>query len=385
MRFNRGNTRDMLRKIIGAVLGLALLFGAGYAAKTLIDNNTRPTFEVPKQVKTVFAEPVLNTEIPIVVKANGNLVASRKVEIYSEVQGIFKEGGKPFKSGQYFRAGETLMDIDSREFFTSLLAQRSSLYDLITSMMPDLKFDYPESFKNWESYLKAFDLNQNLKTLPEPVNDKEKYFVNGRQIVTTYYNIKNLEERYSKYLLTAPFNGILTESVVNPGTLIRSGQKLGEFVSLNDFELEVDVNQEYMDILRVGEAVALTDLEGAKEWQGIVRRVNGRLDQTTQTVKVYIGVKGENLIEGMYMEANIAARAETDALEIPRTLMINEGQIFGVADGKLKILDVNPVYYTDRTAIVKGLKDGTQILSRPLPGAYEGMLVKVSPTTGNVE
>ena len=128
------------------------------------------------------------------------------------------------------------------------------------------------------NYLQAFDLNENLKPLPQPINDKEKYFVNGRQIVTNYYNIKNLEERFSKYIIRAPFNGILTESTVNPGTLIRSGQKLGELVSLNDFELEVDVNQEYMDILKVGEAVALTDLEGVREWQGIVRRVNGRLD-----------------------------------------------------------------------------------------------------------
>ena len=46
---------------------------------------------------------------------------------------------------------------------------------------------------------------------------------------------------------------------------------------------------------------------------------------------------------------------------------------------------MNPVYYTDKTAIVKGLQDGTEILSRPLPGAYEGMLVKVSPSTGNIE
>ena len=241
----------MLRKIIGAVLGLVLLVGAGYTAKTLIDNNQRPVREVPKTVKTVFTQNVLNTEIPIVVKANGNLVASRKVEIYSEVQGIFKESSKAFKSGQYYRKGEILMDINRREFYTSLLAQRSTLFDLITAMMPDLRFDYPESFDHWDAYLQDFDLQENLKPLPEPLDDQEKYFVNGRQVVTTYYNIKNLEERYSKYQIRAPFNGILTESVVNPGTLIRSGQKLGEFVSILDYELEVDVNQEYLDILQI--------------------------------------------------------------------------------------------------------------------------------------
>lgn len=374
----------MLRKIIGAVLGLVLLVGAGYTAKTLIDNNQRPVREVPKTVKTVFTQNVLNTEIPIVVKANGNLVASRKVEIYSEVQGIFKESSKAFKSGQYYRKGEILMDINSREFYTSLLAQRSTLFDLITAMMPDLRFDYPESFDHWDAYLQDFDLQENLKPLPEPLDDQEKYFVNGRQVVTTYYNIKNLEERYSKYQIRAPFNGILTESVVNPGTLIRSGQKLGEFVSILDYELEVDVNQEYLDILQIGEPVLLTSLSGDNEWEGIVRRINGRLDQTTQTVKVYIGVQGSDLIEGMYLEANIAARSEKNAIEIPRTLLQNENQLFAVEDGKLVIKEVNPVYFTDRTAVIKGLLEGTEILSRPVPGAYSGMLVKVSPSNSTI-
>jgi len=375
----------MTRKIIGFVLGLALLAGAGFVAKTLIDNNTRPVREVPKTIKTVFTQVALNGDIPIEVKANGNLVASRKIELYAEVQGIFREGTKAFKSGQAYNSGQILMDINSQEFYTSLLAQRSTLYDLITGMMPDLKFDYPEAFTHWEKYLREFDLNKDLKKLPEPVSEKEKYFVNGKQVVTTYYNIKNLEERYKKYTISAPFNGIVTESLVNPGTLIRSGQKLGEFVSLNDFELEVSVNQEYIDILRVGEPVALSDLAGNRSWQGIVKRVNGRLDQSTQTVLVYIGVKGKDLIEGMYLEANIAARSENNALELPRSLLTNENQLFAVEDGKLVIKTVNPVYYTEKTVVVKGLPDGTEFVNRPLPGAYNGMLVKTAPTAKSIE
>ena len=374
----------MLRKIIGAVIGLALLAGGIFTAKSLIDNNQRPVREVPKTIKTVFTQNVLNTEIPIIVKANGNLVASRKIEIFSEVQGIFKESKKPFKSGQYYRKGELLMDINSTEFYTSLLAQRANLFDLITTMMPDLRFDYPESFDHWAAYLRDFDLEQRLKPLPDPISDQEKYFVNGRQVVSTYYNIKNLEERYSKYQLTAPFDGILTESLVNPGTLIRSGQKLGEFVSIGNFELEVDVNQEFLDILQVGEPVLLTNLSGEREWQGIVKRINGRLDQNTQTVQAYIGVQGSNLIEGMYMEANIAARSEKNAMEIERNLLQNEQQLFAVEDGKLVLKDVTPVYFSDKTAVVKGLKDGTKILSRPVPGAYSGMLVKISPSSSTI-
>jgi len=375
----------MARKIIGVVLGLILLAGAVYMARESIANNKRPVREVPKTVKTVFTKPVLNTEIPIMVNANGNLLASRKIELYSEVQGIFKETTKPFKAGEYYRKGSTLMNIDSREFYTSLLAQRSTLFDLITNMMPDLKFDYPDAFGHWDQYLKDFDLDEDLKPLPEPTTDKEKYFVNGRQIVSTFYNIKNLEERYRKYTLTAPFDGILTESLVTPGTLVRSGQKLGELVAPDDFELEVSVNEQFMDIMRIGEAVALTDLSGQREWQGVVKRVNGRIDQSTQTVQVFIAVKAPELVEGMYLEAKIVARAETGAIEIPRNLLVNERELFVVEDEKLVLKTINPVHFTDNTAVIKGLEDGTLMLTRTIPGAYSGMLVKLAPNTANIE
>ncbi|NQZ77433.1 MAG: efflux RND transporter periplasmic adaptor subunit, partial [Ekhidna sp.] len=228
----------MLRKIIGIVVGVLLLAGAIYVAKSLIAANQRPRREMPQAIKTVYTNPVINGEVPILVNASGNLVPTRKIEVFSEVQGILLESNRPFKAGQFFKKGDILLNMDSKEFYSSLLSSRSGLYDLIAAIMPDLKFDYPEAFARWNSYLQNFDIQKNLAPLPIAENDKEKFFVTGKQIFTTYYTIKNLEERLNKYTLYAPFDGVLTESLVNAGTLIRSGQKLGEFVSLTKFELE---------------------------------------------------------------------------------------------------------------------------------------------------
>ena len=262
----------MVRKIIGIVLGVALLIGAFYIAKSLVGANKRVRREVPQAIKTVYTSPVINSEVPILVNASGNLVAARKIELYSEVQGILLESKKPFKAGQSFKKGDVLMKMDSREYYAGLLAQRSALYNLIATMMPDLKFDYPEAYGKWEDYLRSFDLNKNIAPLPEASDEKEKFFITGKQIVTSYYNIKNQEERLSKYTISAPFDGVLTESLANAGTLIRSGQKLGEFVSLKNFELEVAVNAEYIGIMQVGKQVKLTDLNGQNEWIGTVKR-----------------------------------------------------------------------------------------------------------------
>lgn len=67
----------------------------------MIINSKSKTRKAPsKVIKTVFVDTVKNTSIPIIIPANGNLVAKRRVEIYSEVQGIFKPGSKLFKPGE---------------------------------------------------------------------------------------------------------------------------------------------------------------------------------------------------------------------------------------------------------------------------------------------
>ena len=156
---------------------------------------------MPQAIKTVYTNPVINGEVPILVNASGNLVPTRKIEVFSEVQGILLESNRPFKAGQFFKKGDILLNMDSKEFYSSLLSSRSGLYDLIAAIMPDLKFDYPEAFARWNSYLQNFDIQKNLAPLPIAENDKEKFFVTGKQIFTTYYTIKNLEERLNKYTL----------------------------------------------------------------------------------------------------------------------------------------------------------------------------------------
>lgn len=365
----------MVRKIISVILGICLLVASVYAAKSIINSNKRIRKEVPQVIKTVYTQTVKNGEVPIMVNANGNLISSRKIELFSEVQGILMESNKPFKAGQVYKKGDILLRLNSKEFYTSLLAQRSALFDKIAAMMPDLKFDYPEAFDRWNTYLNDFNLTRNVKSLPEAKTDKERFFVTSKQIVTTYYNVKNLEERYDKHVIRAPFDGILSEALVNPGTLIRTGQRLGEFISLKDFELEVAINVEYLDIMKVGKQVTLKDLAGNKEWIGKVKRVNGRIDQGTQTVNVYIEVSGEGLIEGMYMEAKIEAKPQGMAIEIARELLLNEKEIFIVENDELVAKEITPVYYTNNTVIVTGLEDGVNMIIRPVAGGYEGMPV----------
>tara|TARA_R110002049_G_scaffold180788_2_gene347807 strand:+ start:4165 stop:5304 length:1140 start_codon:yes stop_codon:yes gene_type:complete len=368
----------MLRKIILSVLGVAFIVGAFIFANYLIDNKNKPKPIIPKVVKTVLVDTVKNTAIPIVISANGNLTSKQRVELYSEVQGIFKSGSKLFKPGQKFNKGEALIRLDASEYYASVQSAKSSLYNSVAAIMPDLRLDFPDVFPKWQAYLNGFDLNKSTPKLPEISNEKENYFITGRGIVSAYFNVKNLEQRLSKYRIIAPFNGILTEALVTEGTLVRNGQKLGEFINPSVYEMEVAISKSFADVLKEGENVRLTNLEHTKTYEGKVSRVNGSIDATTQTITVYIEVKHSDLKEGMYLEANLNAEKIENAIEIDRNLLLDSEEIYIVNDSLLDVISVKPAHFSNEKVVLKEVPNGTIILRKPVPGAYAGMHVKAA-------
>lgn len=366
-----------MRRIVLIVLGLITLAFAAWLAYYLIESNNRPTPKPQKIVKTVFVDTVKNGNVPIKINANGNLMAKRRLALYSEVQGVFRTGRKLFKGGQSFSKGETIINIDASEYYASVQSAKSDLYNLITSIMPDLRLDYPDIFPKWQSYITNFDLEKGTPKLPEMTSEKEKFFVSGKGILTKYYNIKNLEQRLSKYRIRAPFGGILTEALVTEGTLIRQGQKLGEFINTSSYELEVAVGKTYSSLLRIGKTVELKDLDGAKTYSGKVVRINGKVDQASQTITAFIEVAGDELKEGMFLEAILDAKDEENAIEIDRGLLQDNDKIYVVRDSILDMINVKPVYFSDKKVIVKDVPNGQVIVSKPVVGAYPGMEVSV--------
>ncbi len=366
-----------MRKYITIALGIALIIASYFIVEAMIAANQKPERKARKIIKTVFVDIVKNKDIPITIKVNGNLVAKNRIEIFSEVQGVLHPTAKEFKAGVAYKKGEVILKINKEEEYATLQAQKSNLYNTITSIMPDVRLDFPAEYEKWRNYLTGFDFNKPIPKLPQTNSEKEKFFVSSRNIYTTYYNVKNLEVRLRKYTIRASYNGILTETLVNPGSLVRPGQKLGEFINPNVYEMEVAINASYIDLLKIGNPVTLKTLDSSQSWEGKIIRVNGKVDQATQTVKTFVQVAGKGLKEGMYLEAHLVAKQEKNAYEIARKLLINNEKVFVLQDTVLALVKVTPVYFKDKTVVVKGLKEGTVIISKPVPGAYYGMAVKV--------
>ena len=375
------NNSNLWRGIIGIILGLIIIFAAVRVAGKIVASKSKPRIKAEKQINKVYTQTVSNQEIPIIINEKGALEALRKVELFSEVQGILKPNDRLFKPGQSYNKGSVLFQIDDAEFKASIVAQRSVLYNQITQVLPDLQLDYPDVFEKWNNYLSTFNIKNSTPALPEFTNEKEKYFINSKSIVTTYYNIKNLEERLRKFTIRAPFYGIVTEALVNPGTLIRTGQKLGSILNPSIYELPLSVNESFQEYIKVGKAVTLYNLDRTKSWKGKIARINATINSATQGIQIYIQVQGKNLKEGMFLEADIAGKTIPSGYEISRKLLVDNNKVFEVQDTILYLKEVEIAFFKEKSAIITNLEDGTVLLRNAIPGAYEGMLVENAETS----
>ena len=368
-----------MRPYITKIIAVLVLVGAFYGFNALKGSKKKNKPQITTTIPTAFIASATNKSVPVNIIESGRLSARYKIDLFAEVQGVMETTTKEFKPGAKFKKGEVLVKIKSDDYYANLQAQKSVLQNLITSMLPDLKLDYPDAYVKWDAYLKAFDMNKPIAALPEPASDKEKFFLTGKNIYTTFYNTKNLEIVLRKYTLTAPFNGIVTEALVTPGSLVRNGQKLGEFINPSEYELELAVGKVLINSVQVGKSVTVSNPENPSQtWEGKVSRINGRVNPSTQTIQIFISLKGDDLKDGMYLEANIAGQEKMNALEMSRNLLIDGNQIYVVKpDSILSLEYVSVVHKSRESVIIQGIDSGTWILEKPIPGAYVGMKVTV--------
>ena len=367
-----------MRKYISIFIGIILIAISVFVAVFFIKNSDKKKPKITNTTKIVFVDIVKNQTIPIQINSTGSLVAKNKIEIYSEVQGVLNIRKKDFKAGTFYAKGEIILSINTDEHLSNLRSLKSNFHNSLLLIISDIKVDFPLEYEKWQTYLSSFDIDKNLLELPKTTSDREKFFITGKNIYTQFYNVENLEVRLSKYTIRAPYNGVLTEALVTQGTLIRQGQKLGEFINANNYEIELAIKSSFIDFIKIGNPVKLNNIDNTKSWQGKVIRINGKIDQASQTFRVFIEVNADDLREGMYLEADLVAREEKNAFEIDRKLLFENDKLFAVKDSSLYLTQINPVYFNEKTAIVKGLKDGTKLISMPVSGAFEGMKVKIN-------
>ncbi|MFP4543215.1 MAG: efflux RND transporter periplasmic adaptor subunit [Candidatus Kapaibacterium sp.] len=366
----------MRKKIVYAALVIGII-AAGFGVQQLFKSmkKEKPADRVISQIKYVNTDTVHYSDHEALITAYGRLLSASKTDVFTEVTGRVASTG--FKTGRYYSEGDLIIKIDDEEAKNRLKTLKSDLLNIVTSIMPDLKADYPEGFDKWETFLNNFEIDSKLPEIPEPSSKKEKYFLASRNIYKMYYNTENAQIALEKHSIEAPFNATVTASMVEKGMMVAPQQRLGSLAGTDSYELELALGPEDAEFVSIGDAATITNQQSGKSWQARVARKSNHVDMNTQTIPVYLAASGPGLMDGMYMKAEITGEKVVHAFKLPREALLEGNYVNIIGDNnELVRKKTDPVRFSEKYTYIKGLEPGAIVITEQMLNVAEGTEVK---------
>lgn len=190
--------------------------------------------------------------------------------------------------------------------------------------------------------------------------------------------------------LTAEFDGVVTQALGEAGQVVGAGQPVLRVANPADKELLIFVPEskiaEFRTLARGAAAketrVAMTS-EPHKYFPARVREIGAAADAVTRTYPVRLSITqaGEAIQLGMSGYAVLANPSGAGTLQVPLSSVLVKGNQSGVfrlsAEGKLSMVPVTIVQFTETAAVIKGaLAQGDRIVAAGVHKLKEGDIVK---------
>ena len=373
------NIKKLSRKesvIIGIVIIVAGIILGAFLIKNPKQKNAASNNK-DSDIAVVKTKTVELTDISPDYETTGEVIARNKVEIYADVTGTFIKSDKPFKKGVTFQKNDTLVHLDKRERELLIKSNKEDFYSLLVNLLPTIKSDYPESFQQWKDYVDNFSNTAPIAPLPEPKSEQEKFFLAAKKVRNLYLSIKSSEANLEKYTILAPFDGVITKGVLNPGTLVRAGQMLGEFMEPGKFEIQADIPLSEAGVIHPGVPIIITSDAFQQQLKTEITRIGKIVDQNTQTIQFYAKINNSKVLKnGMFVNVSVQLPAIKKAFLINRKYLTEDGKLMQVHNSELQFIPCTVEGYRENQAIVTQIPEGIEVVSQLLPGAHEGMQVK---------
>lgn len=370
------------RKITFVAVALVVLLGGAAALSMLFislkpEPPHRPDPELKRFVK---AKTVDYSDIVSPLRREGRVVSSSDVMLVSEASGKIEPGNVVLRKGTSFRKGQLLLTIYKDEAELALKARKSQFLTTITTLLPDLKIDYPNNYEVFHQFFNDIDMDEGLPELPEIDNEKLKIFLASRGVLSEYYGIKQDEKRLSRHSLYAPFDGTFTQVNFEVGAYVNTGGQIARMIRTDQLEVEVPVENGQSKWIKVGDEVKVYSSDNETVRKGVVVRKSDFVDPTTQSRSIFVHVynsRGEELLAGEYKEVEFPGQEIMQAMALPRNAVFNSNEVFIVVDGQLKKEEIEVLKWNETELIFTGLEEGMKVVAEPLINVKENTPVGI--------
>ncbi len=300
LSFAEGDARNAMRvAAVGAlVLSLVILAGAcsgGGGAKTVAAPTTRADAP-PPSVETVA---VTSRRLNVTTQLPGELLPYEMVGIFPKVTGFVEWMG--VDRGSRVKAGQLLVRLEAPELISrqaeaeaTLQSAESRIDEAQAKLTADeATYERLGTAARTPGVISADELETAQKTAQA---DRARVVALRNTVDAAKQTLKSLQEINSYLLVTAPFDGIITDRNVHPGALVGPAGGPGQVPMLRiqdmaHLRLVVDIPEAYVAGVREGTKVDFTvPAFPGRTFSGTVARISDRLHQKTRTMPVELDV-----------------------------------------------------------------------------------------------
>lgn len=323
------------------------------------------------------------------VYASGVIKADNQYTVFSTVNGILQK--IKVIAGQSISQGQLLFDLESEKAALNTenarlayqLSQESSRYvkDKIAEM--ELKVQAAKDRMVLDE--SKFNRNKKIRAL-EGISEidfegielaykssKLNYESSKKQLAQLRAQLENDQKRsninlklnqksQSDYSVKSAFSGQLFDVLVKEGSLVSTQTPLAIIGKANAFVLELEVDENDMVQVALGQKVLVTmDSYKDEVFDAIVDKIYPIMDERSRTFKIeaHFVKLPKKLYPNLTAEANIVIRTKENAITIPKTYLIDNEYVL-VSKKERRKVKIGLADY-QKVEILEGLKEGETI------------------------
>jgi RND family efflux transporter MFP subunit len=341
---------------------------------------------VPATFRNVPVLAVENSKMPDLLEAVGTVRASQTSTLASQMMGNILEVRA--REGDRVQQGQVLAVIDDsqpRAAVNRATAAEAAAQQQFLAADADLTLA--------EATLRRYQVLFDKQTISAQEFDviKARY-----KSALAHRDMAQADQAQSKAALAeahtlfdytrirAPFDGVITEKRADPGTLASPGMPIFTIEDVRHYRLEANVNEADLAYVKIGqEAPVVVDVLGDAGLKGKVTQIVPAADPGSRSFIVKVELPSDmRLRSGLFGRAQFS-RGERQSLMIPRTAVVERGQLQGVF-----VLDANRIaglrYVTlgkpsgDKVEVLAGLQGGERLVARPEELELDGKRIEAA-------
>ena len=286
----------------------------------------------------------------------------------------FQVGGKiisrDVQAGSLVRAGEVLMTIDPKD----IVEQSRSSDAQVVAARAQLEL----ARNNLERYAELFK----SEAIAAAILDQYKTQYDAAQ---ANYNAALAQAQQSQNALdyttlTANADGIISEIGAEVGQVVAAGQTVLKLVQTNEFEVAVNIPENKISAVQIGQRVTV-DFWATKDIvEGTVREISPMADSASRTFTVKISLpEVRNIQLGMTANVSMLGEISTQAIILPLSAIYqtgNDAQVWLVNGGKVSLKKIEVTAFDDNNVQVRGLNSGDIVVVAGVQKLRDGQEVR---------